>query len=320
MELAQRDPSEEDTMKPRLLVKTLGLIITAAGIGPGLAFADNAIQARAGAPGVIEKTVDVGPIALFFRIYEGGEPTIILESGGGMDSGQWAAFGPRLAEATGATVVSYDRAGFGRSDLPDTPYDLAQETEWLWVALEKLGLDHDLVLVGHSYGGFLLRHEAATHPEAVRGLVFVDPFTVDFVDLLGIDYCNRREGLGKLPKLSSEEYAKLGKAEKADLRMGGYPDGDLAAKCDLLRPLAVPKGVPARIITSGKTWLRENEMPVWRQSHERLTASIPGAKLIVASESDHMIPEREPDLVIEAIVDVIGEGKAKGEERLAGGD
>lgn len=286
-------------MKQRSLISVLGIIIFTAAIG-----ADAAAE-------VIEKTVDVGPIDLFFRIYKGGEPTILLESGGGMDSGQWAALGPRLAEATGATVVSYDRAGFGRSGLPNTPYDLAQETGWLWVALGKLGLDKDLVLVGHSYGGFLLRHEAATHPEAVRGLVFIDPFTVEFVDMLGMDYCNKREGLGKLPKLSPEEFAKLGKTDKADLRMGGYPDGNLAAKCDLLRPLAIPKGIPARIITSGKSWMRENEMPIWRQAHERLTASIAGARLIVASESDHMIPEREPDLVIKAIADVIAEGKIK---------
>lgn len=286
-------------MKSRPLIRALGIVILAAGIaGP---------VSSVGAPEVIERTVDVGPIDLFFRIYEGGSPTIVIESGGGMDSGEWASFGPRLAEATGAKVVTYDRAGFGKSGLPDTPYDLAQETEWLWAALKKPGLDKDLVLAGHSYGGFLLRHEAATHPSAVRGLVFIDPFTVEFVDMLGLGYCEQREGLGKLPKLGPEEFAKLSKQDKADLRMGGYPDGNLAAKCDLLRPLAVPQGIPARLITSGKTWMRENEMPVWRQAHERFTASIAGAKLVVASESDHMIPEREPDLVIKAIA----EGKIK---------
>lgn len=313
-------------MEPGLLIKGLGILIMAAGIGPGPALAGGARSADASAvrlspslgpvssvdaPAVVEKMVDVGPVDLFFRIYEGGEPTVILESGGGMDSGEWTSFGPRLARATGARVVSYDRAGFGRSGFPDTPYDLAQETDWLWVALGKLGLDQDLILAGHSYGGLLLRHEAATHPGTVRGLVFIDPFTVEFVDALGMDYCNQRDGLGKLPKLTAEEYAKLGKQEKADLRMGGYPNGNLAAKCDLLRPLAIPKGIPTRVITSGKTWMREDEMTAWRQALERFTASIAGAKLIVASGSDHMIHEREPDLIIKAIADVIAEVKAR---------
>ncbi len=319
-------------MKTRPLVKALGIVILAAGIGPGPVSAGNAISAGLGAvllppsqrsgspsdaPVVVEKTVNVGPVDLFFRIYGDGEPTVILESGGGMDSGEWTAFGPRLAQATGARIVTYDRAGFGRSGLPGTPYDLAQETEWLWVAIKTLGLDKDLILAGHSYGGFLLRHEAATHPEAVRGLVFIDPFTVEFVDILGLDYCNRREGLGKLPKLGPEEFAELSKQDKADLRMGGYPDGNLAAKCDLLRPLALPKGIPARVITSGKTWMRENEMAAWRQAHERFAASIAGAKLVVAAASDHMIHEGEPDLVVKAVTEVIAEAKAGSDARHA---
>ncbi|HSQ79422.1 MAG TPA: hypothetical protein VLN41_02415, partial [Candidatus Bathyarchaeia archaeon] len=131
------------------------------------------------------------------------------------------------------------------------------------------------------------------------------------VDLLGIDYCNQREGLGKLPDLTPEQFAKLGKTDKADLRMAGYPSGNLAGKCDLLRQMAVPRGIPVRVVTSGKTWMKDAEMATWRQAHERFTASIPGAKLVVAAESDHMIPERQPDLVIRAIADVIAARIAK---------
>ncbi|HOW85833.1 MAG TPA: alpha/beta fold hydrolase [Candidatus Aminicenantes bacterium] len=286
------------------LMPGLGILAVAAAIGLGSAPAPSA-----DAPAVIEKMVNVGPIDLFFRIYAGGAPTVLLESGGGLDSGEWTTFGPCLAKATASTVVTYDRAGFGRSGLPDTPYDLAQETGWLWAALEKLGLDKNIILAGHSYGGLLLRHEAATRPGAVRGLVFIDPFTVEFVDLMGIDYCNGREGLGKLPRLSPEQYAGLSKQDRADLRMAGYPGGNLAAKCDLLRPLAYPQDIPVRIITSGRTWMRENEMPAWRQAHQRLAASIAGAKLVVASESDHMIHERQPDLVIKAVAEVIAESR-----------
>jgi dienelactone hydrolase len=36
-----------------------------------------------------------------------------------------------------------------------------------------------------------------------------------------------------------------------------------------------------------------------------LTASIKGAVLIVAEESDHMIPWRQPDLIVEAVTKVI---------------
>lgn len=283
--------------------------------------AEAAAPQQAAEIGVAEKMVSVGPVRLYFKVYYGGgavsaptapaAPTVVLESGGGMDSTQWAAFAPALAKTTGATVVTYDRAGFGKSDLPETPYDLAQETGWLFTALAELGLDKNLILAGHSYGGLLIRHEAATRAGAVRGLVFIDPFTVDFVDLLGLDFCNNMEGLNKLPNVSPEEYVKMEKQQKADLRMGGYPDGgNLAKKCELIRPLAVPAGIPVRIVTSGRTWMPEEMMKAWRQAHERFSTSMPGAKLVVAAESDHMIPERQPDLLVSVLAEVIAEAKA----------
>ena len=108
-------------------------------------------------------------ISLNFRIIRGTGLTVLLEAGGGMDSTEWDAFAPLLARETGATVVAYDRAGFGKSDLPETKCDLREDDAALWRGLAHLGLDKDLVLVGHSYGGFLIRFEAAAHPEGRQG-------------------------------------------------------------------------------------------------------------------------------------------------------
>ena len=41
--------------------------------------------------------------------------------------------------------------------------------------LRQRKVEGPLILVGHSYGGFLIRYFAATHPQLVAGLVFVDP-------------------------------------------------------------------------------------------------------------------------------------------------
>ena len=68
---------------------------------------------------VIDTLVSVGGNRLHFQVIEGGSPAILLEAGGGMDLTAWADLAPRLARETGATVISYDRAGFGESDLPE---------------------------------------------------------------------------------------------------------------------------------------------------------------------------------------------------------
>jgi len=252
-------------------------------------------------PEAVEKLIDVGGYRLNFRIIPGKGPVILLESGGGMDSTEWEALAPLLWRETGATVVAYDRAGFGKSDLPETRYDLQEDTAALWRGLGQLGLDRDLILVGHSYGGFLIRFEAGVCPGSVKGLVFVDPFTLELVDAMGVEATDDK--MGKLPfDISQPE--KLTKYQRAEIRMVGAPGSNLAEKCDAARKATLPKGLPVRIITSGKEWLPPEDMKLWRESHERLTASIEGAKLVVAEQSDHMIPERQPDLIVSVVAEV----------------
>jgi len=253
----------------------------------------------------VEKMIDVGGYNLNFRVIPGQGPAILLESGGGLDSTIWGALAPRLAQETSATVVAYDRAGFGKSDLPESKYDLREDTAALWRGLRTLGLDRNLILVGHSYGGFLIRFEAAEHPDAVRGLVFVDPFTVEFVDRLGVDYCNNHPLMGKLP-FDASRPETLSKWQRACLRMVGSPDRNLAEKVAVMRKAVIPEGIPVRVITSGTTWLpNPEEMKAWRDSHEKLTASIKGAVLVLAEKSGHMIPFSQPDLFVSVVADVV---------------
>ena len=254
------------------------------------------------APEVIEKRIDVGGYHLYFRIIPAHGPVILLEAGGAMDSTQWTALAPLLSRETGATVVAYDRAGFGQSDLPETAYDLHEDTEALWRGLRQLGLDRDLVLVGHSYGGFLIRFEAGEHRDSVKGLVFVDPFTLELVDALGIEAAEKK--MGQLP-FDASHPEKLTKDQRAEARMVGAPGSNLGAKCDTARKVALPPNLAVRIITSGKEWLAPQDQKLWRESHERLTASIEGARLVVAEQSDHMIPERQPELILSVVAEVV---------------
>ena len=72
----------------------------------------------------VESLVQVDEYHLNFKVIRGERFTILLEAGGGMDSREWDEIAPELARRTRATIVAYDRAGFGKSDLPETPLDL----------------------------------------------------------------------------------------------------------------------------------------------------------------------------------------------------
>jgi len=87
----------------------------------------------------------------------------------------WALVVKRLAGF--ATVVTYDRAGFGWSDLAPhhcTAFDAARD---LALMLDRGRIDAPVVLVGHSFGGLIVRVFEQEFPGRTRGLVLVDPVT-----------------------------------------------------------------------------------------------------------------------------------------------
>lgn len=254
--------------------------------------------------GIIEEhLIDVGGCRLFYTLYRGSKETIVLEAGGGADSSCWGSFPVDLVKETGATVVSYDRAGFGKSDLPEHPYDMVEETCWFMNGMHQLGLGEDLILVGHSYGGWLIRLTVSLYPSAVRGLVFVDPFSTEFVDLLGVDYLDHHPSCRKDLPFAHLDPEELTKNQRGGIRMA--KEG-LGPKVRIMRDLKIPANIPTRIITAGEPWwLSPEEDQAWRKAHEQIAAKIPSAELMIAEGCDHSIPEKQPEIIIMAIREVM---------------
>lgn len=101
-----------------------------------------------------------------------GGPTVVLESGISASSLSWAKVQSEVAKFT--QVCSYDRAGFGWSDRRSgerTPGRLSLE---LNVMLNAAELKPPYLLVGHSFGGLIVRAYAAQFPHEVCGMVLVD--------------------------------------------------------------------------------------------------------------------------------------------------
>jgi len=93
---------------------------------------------------------------------------------------QWKDFPSALAQATGRTVVAYDRLGFGRSDrltAPPAPTFVEDEAAHGFACvLEHLGIERFVVL-GHSVGGSMAVHCAARYPEACQAMITMSAVT-----------------------------------------------------------------------------------------------------------------------------------------------
>ncbi len=103
----------------------------------------------------------------------GGSPTVILAHGLGGSTLEWSQVQARVSAF--ATVMAYDRAGFGFSDPGPLPRTTDRILADLRAALAATGATPPYVLVGHSAGNFEMRLFAFEHPEEIAGMVLVDP-------------------------------------------------------------------------------------------------------------------------------------------------
>jgi pimeloyl-ACP methyl ester carboxylesterase len=118
------------------------------------------------------KLVDLGGRKLHVYCTGRGEPTVVVENGLDDFSFDWTLVQSRVSHFT--RICTYDRAGYAWSDPGPKPRTFAQLNLELHDALAKLGEHGPFVLVGHSFGGPVLRNFARVYPAAAGGMVFVD--------------------------------------------------------------------------------------------------------------------------------------------------
>jgi pimeloyl-ACP methyl ester carboxylesterase len=142
------------------------------------------------APG---KMVDVGGYKL--HLYGMGEehsggPSVILEAGLGSTSLDWYKVQPEIAKF--ARVYAYERAGVGWSESGPGPRTAMQAVHELHNLLRNAQVPEPYILVGHSYGGLVVRLFADRYPNEVAGLVLVDASHEDQLSVAAISKGTRQ--------------------------------------------------------------------------------------------------------------------------------
>ncbi|CAN5615306.1 alpha/beta hydrolase [soil metagenome] len=122
------------------------------------------------APG---RLIDVGGFRLHLNCSGRGSPAVVLDAALGGSSISWSLVQPQIAKLT--RVCSYDRAGFGWSDAGPMPRTAGRIAAELRTLLDRGGVEPPFLLVGHSFGGLVMRVFARRHRPDVAGLVLVDP-------------------------------------------------------------------------------------------------------------------------------------------------
>lgn len=102
-----------------------------------------------------------------------GEPTVMFESGAGDSMVVWRHVQAEVAKVTRA--CAYDRAGYGFSDAATRASDARNTVDDFHRLLGAAHIHTPIVYVGHSIAGLYGALFAATYPNDVAGIVFVDP-------------------------------------------------------------------------------------------------------------------------------------------------
>ena len=301
-----------------LLATELVVIVIAAGIGAMYEAAQRRHDRETFHPP--GKLIDVGGYRLHLYCTGEGGPTVILEFGLDGSYLDWYKVQPQVARFT--RVCSYDRAGYGWSDPSPRPRIPSVMSEELHTLLANAGEKPPYVLVGHSLGSFDALMYAHRYQQEVAGVVLVDgahpnellPFyfqkklwlrmmrlTMPFGLPRWRGWCGSgppeiagmKRAIGCRSQVYATHYAqwKAFPESANEVRtLGGLGD--------------IPLTVISRDANRGST--TDDAVVLKREQHwAKLQQSLAGlsskAIHITADRSGHSIPMERPDVIVEAI-------------------
>lgn len=232
---------------------------------------------------------------LAYATWGSGPAEIVMLHDGLGSVRQWRGVPEALHEATGRTVLAYERAGHGSSlPVPEGawPADwLHREAALLAALLEQVASDPPL-LVGHSDGGSIaLLTAAAGHP--LRGVValaahsYVEQVCVDQITAMRADHQRVATSLAR----AHEHPAAIFEAWSGVWTSAAFRPWDIRPDLgDIACPALVVQGIDDEYGTPEQAWS---------------TTSAIGAiaTCVLLPEVGHLIHHQVPERVVELVAD-----------------
>ncbi|MDO6820719.1 alpha/beta fold hydrolase [Zobellia sp. 1_MG-2023] len=229
---------------------------------------------------------------------KGNGTPILFEAGAGNDGSVWDNILEKIHKVTGTTLITYDRSGFGQSELNpklknDSDYGIENGIKELETCLSKLGYDNDIILVSHSYGGLYNLLYANKHPKKVKYVVLIDVTLNNFWNDELLTMRDNNVDISTIPNPSGDYFLNANYNET--MRYA--------------RNIHFPESIPLLNI------FPENSLPGlpevlstrWRKLHEELDDNKDNVTNIIAKGSGHAVFQDNPSLIINAVIKAYSE-------------
>jgi len=254
----------------------------------------------------LDTLVDIGKYKIHFNIIKGKGIPILFDSGAGDDGTVWNDLLKPIHDITGTTLITYDRAGFGKSEInpaieTDEGHGILNGIEELEIALKKLGYFDDIIIVSHSYGGFYATLFSARNPDKVKYNIRIDSVLEGW-------YTDE-----VLKKIESENVPPKTKETLGIY----YLVTNYTNTVRLMRNIEFPSSVP--VIDIWSPIQRHHTDEEWKlliETHQKFVNSEPNREGIVAKGSGHYVFMDNPEMVINAIVKAYTNALTDDEQKL----
>lgn len=237
--------------------------------------------------------VDIGGYKMHFNIMKGEGTPILFEAGAGSDGSVWNNILEKIHKVTGTTLITYDRSGFGQSELNpnfknDSDFGIENGINELETSLSNLGFNKEIILVSHSYGGLYNLLYARMHSKKVLSVTLIDATLSDFWNEELLTMRDMNVDLSSIKKPSGDYY--LNSNYNETMRY--------------VRNMQFPENI------SIKNVFPENSFPGfpealskrWRKLHDELGNQRENINNIIAKGSGHAVFQDNPALIINTVI------------------
>ncbi|MEL0651525.1 alpha/beta fold hydrolase [Algibacter sp. TI.3.09] len=246
----------------------------------------------------LDTLVDVGGYKMHFKIMKGEGTPILFEAGAGNDASVWSDILENIHEVTGTTLITYDRSGFGTSELNpnlknESDFGIENGVKELEAGLLRLGYNQEIILVSHSYGGLYNLLYANKHPQKVRSIVLIDVTLNNFWNGELLTMRDRNVDISTIKKPSGDYYLNVNFNETMRyVRNMEFPKN--ISIINVFPKNSFP-GYPE--ILSGR----------WLKLHKEFGDQNDNVENVLAKGSGHAVFQDNPGLIINTIIKAYSE-------------
>lgn len=250
-----------------------------------------------------------------------GNTTVLFEAGLGGSALEWLPVRDQIEKRAHTCV--YDRAGYAWSDPSPYPRYARQLAVEAAAMLKKRALVHSLILVGHSYGGLVVRELAALPDINVEAMVLIDTSHEDQFERLQTEGSVAMTPQGDhfvisqsdVPENLPREIRRKVKAFSRMRNTYAATHAEMAKFRQSAEQVKTTRSVvdyPVTIVSRGIDLYPDNKKElnrnsIWQQLQMELVSLSSDGRFVLAENSGHHVHIDNPGLIIRIVEGLLDE-------------